>query len=215
MFPLQDDSWTPSSKQLEVMKDLYLGAVRQVDHHLESLVTAIPDNVLDETIVVIFGDHGEAFGEEGEIGHNDVMPSVAHVPLLIRDPTGQLSAGRTDAPVQLTDIYQTVGSLANISLPSTNANDLTEGFPSDPAFTHSGRNVEDDSLLEKYGVWRSPSDYLVWNAETDTTKRHGDAEGLKNALNNHLNNLNRIPPTGLNELDNEAKLRLRELGYLQ
>jgi len=215
MFPLQDDGWTPSSEQIEVMKDLYLGAVRQVDHHLEALITAIPDNVLDETIVVVFGDHGEAFGEWGELGHNGILPPVTHVPLLIRDPTGTLPTGRVDSPVQLADIYQTVGSLADVSLPETNANDLTAGPPEGPAFTHAGHNERNDSLLAKYGVWQSPSDYLIWNAVTDTVDRYGDADGLREELDRHLDKLNRVPPTGAKELEDTAKDRLRELGYLQ
>jgi len=215
MFPLADDSWIPSTEQIEVMKDLYLGAVRQVDYHFESLITAIPDDVLDETIIIVFGDHGEAFGESGELGHNDIIPSVAHVPLLIRDPTGQLSSGRVDTPVQLADLYETVGSLTGITVPDTNSNDLTEGPPDDPAFTHSGQNEVDDSLLGKYGVWRSASDYLIWDAVNDTVERHGDADGLKDELDSHIEDLKRVPPTGTKALDDEAKDRLRELGYLQ
>ena len=215
MFPLQDNGWTPSPEQIQIMKDLYLGAVRQVDHHLKSLVTAISDKVLDETVVVVFGDHGEAFGVDGEIGHNDIIPEVAHVPLLIRDPTGQLEEGRIDTPVQLLDIYQTIGSLAGISVPQTNATDLTGGPPESPAFTHAGQNPEDDSLMKKYGVWRSPSDYLIWDSETDTVHRYGNTDGLKTKLDRHLEELDRIPPIGAKALDDDAKDRLRELGYLQ
>lgn len=215
MYSLEDNNWTPSSKQIDVMKHLYLGAVKQVDHHLESLITAIPDDVLDETVVVIFGDHGEAFGEEGKLGHNDIIPEVAHVPLLIKDPTGQLEKGRIDTPVQLADIYQTIGSLAGVSVPETNANDLTETLPESPVFTHAGQNAKDGSLLRKYGVWRSPSDYLIWDSESDTIDQYGNADGLETELNHHLDKLDRVPPTRTKELDDDAKDRLRELGYLQ
>lgn len=215
MFSSNDDGWSPSSRQIDVMKDLYLGAVRQVDHHLKSLINAIPKNILNDTIIVIFGDHGEAFGEEGEVGHDDIIPQVSHVPLLIRDPTGQLPDGRINATVSLSDIYQTVGSLVDISLPDTRANDLTEGVTETPAFAHAGQNDADDSLLKKYGVYRSPSDYLIWDAEADTVEKHGNADGLRSRLENHLTNLDRVPPTGAKELDDDAKNQLRELGYLQ
>jgi arylsulfatase A-like enzyme len=215
MYSLEDNNWTPSPKQIDVMKDLYLGAVRQVDHHLESLITAIPDDVLDKTVVVIFGDHGEAFGEGGKLGHNDIIPEVAHVPLLIKDPTGQLEKGRIDTPVQLADIYQTIGSLAGVSVPETNTNDLTETLPKSPVFTHTGQNPRDDSLMKKYGIWRTSSDYLVWNAETDTIDRYGNTDGLKTELDRHIEELNHVPPTGNKALDSDAKDRLRELGYLQ
>jgi arylsulfatase A-like enzyme len=215
MFSSQNNDWHPSPTQIDVMKDLYLGAVRQVDHHLESLITAMPENVLDDTIVVIFGDHGEAFGEKGELGHNDIIPEVVHVPLLIRDPTGQLSNERIEETVQLSDIYQTIGTLTGISLPSTNTNDLTKGTLEGIAFSHAGQNEVNDSLLRKYGVWRSPSDYLIWDAEADTVEKYGNSEGLKSRLESHITNLDHVPPTGAKELDDDAKNQLRELGYLQ
>lgn len=215
MFPLEDSSMTPSAAQIEIMKELYLGAVRQTDHHLQSLINNIPENVLDETIIVVFGDHGEAFGEDGELGHNDVIPSVAHVPLLIHDPTGRLSAGRVDQPVQLADLYRTIGSLTGVSLPETNANDLTAESSAQVAFTHARDNEADEFLLEKYGVWRSPSDYLVWNTVTDTVHEQGETAGLEDALDEHIDELEHVPPTGARELDAEAKQRLREFGYLQ
>lgn len=213
MFPL-DEGWTPSSKQVDIMNDLYLGTVRQVDDHLATLFDAIPDSTLAETIVVIFGDHGEAFSEQGELGHNDIIPSVAHVPLIIRDPTGRLPEGRITEPVQLSDIYETLGTLTDVSLPDTNSDDLTDGLSDGFAFTHHGVNGGDSSLMRKYSVWRSPSDYLISETVGDTFTHHGDTAGLEQALDVHVDELSRVPPTGATQMDDEAKQRLRELGYL-
>lgn len=213
MFPL-DEGWTPSRKEVDIMNDLYLGTVRQVDDHLATLFDVIPDSTLAETIVVIFGDHGEAFGEQGELGHNDVIPPVAHVPLVIRDPTGRLPKGRITTPTQLSDIYETLGTLTDISLPETNSNDLTDDLSDMLAFTHHGLNKDDPSLMRKYGVWRSPSDYLIWETVSDTLNHHGDTAGLEQALDAHVDELNHVPPTGTTQMDDEAKQRLRELGYL-
>lgn len=215
MFPLKDSSMTLSTEQIEIMRELYLGAVRQTDHSIKSLINSMPDDVLDETVIIIFGDHGEAFGEDGELGHNDVIPSVAHVPLLIRDPTGQLTAERVDQPVQLADIYQTIGSITDVPLPETNTNDLTEEPSSQVVFTHAGDNEDNEFLLEKYGVWRSPSDYLLWNTVTNTVHNQGETAGLEDALEDHIDDLKHVPPTGARELHAETKQRLREFGYLR
>jgi arylsulfatase A-like enzyme len=214
LFPLQSDVPTLSKTQVDVMKELYLGAVRQVDHHLMSLINKIPDDTLDETIIIIFGDHGEAFGENDELGHNAPIPEVTHVPLLIRDPTGSLPVGSVDDAVQLADIYQTVGSLAGISLPDTNTSDLTAYDPARPAFTHAEQNNNTDILCGKYAVWKSHRDYIIWDAVHDTTYKRGDISGLREPLDNHLDRLDPVSPTSASALTDDTKQQLSELGYL-
>ena len=47
-----------------------------------SLINKIPDDTLDETIIIRFGDHGEAFGEFGFYAHQIgcPLPAVRNVP---------------------------------------------------------------------------------------------------------------------------------------
>jgi arylsulfatase A-like enzyme len=212
------DEGTPStpanSRKMAIMKDLYLGAVRQVDHHLENLISSIPDSTLDDTVVVVFGDHGEAFGEHGEIGHNAPIPEVTHVPLLICDPTGTLPQSTISETVQLVDLYPTLADLLKVDVPETNATNLVADGPPEIAYTHSGHPEDGDYLLDDYAVWASPDDYLVSNAETDEYEEHGQSDGLRERLEAHIDTLDYVPPEGQRDMDEEAERRLQDLGYL-
>jgi arylsulfatase A len=83
--------------QLAGLESLYKGGIRQADAILERVVEALRDDgILDETLLVVCGDHGEGFGEPGRL--EDEPPAVAHivpmheellhVPLLVRPPGG-------------------------------------------------------------------------------------------------------------------------------
>jgi arylsulfatase A-like enzyme/tetratricopeptide (TPR) repeat protein len=73
---------------------LYEGEVRYVDAQVGRIVQALKDRGLYEnTVLVLVGDHGEAFGEHGERGHGIFcyeeslrVPLVVHNPRLIKSP---------------------------------------------------------------------------------------------------------------------------------
>ncbi len=81
---------------------LYEGEVRFVDEHVGKIVQALRDKGLyEKTVIVIVGDHGEAFGEHKERGHGIFcyaeslrVPFVLHNPRLFKSPksvAGRLS----------------------------------------------------------------------------------------------------------------------------
>ena len=63
----------------------YLNAVHSTDRLIGQLTHALDEMKLsDDTLVVITGDHGEAFGEHGQTVHNfTVYDEEVHVPLLL------------------------------------------------------------------------------------------------------------------------------------
>ena len=67
----------------------------------------------EKTLVVVAGDHGEAFGEHDEVEHGlFVYDATVRVPLIVAWP-GRLPAGETRrADVQLVDLYPTIVELA-------------------------------------------------------------------------------------------------------
>lgn len=78
-----------------LLESIYDGAVRQVDAIFERLVAGLDEQgVLDDTLVVFCGDHGEGFGEP--TAHDAEPPAVSHrigthevmyhVPLVVRAP---------------------------------------------------------------------------------------------------------------------------------
>ncbi len=64
----------------------------------------------DDSWIIITGDHGEEFGEHGDIGHGDnVHADTTWVPLIIRPPKGvEFQPGRIATPVSLVDVPVTI-----------------------------------------------------------------------------------------------------------
>ena len=68
-----------SNNEFKVLHDMQIRALEEVDKRIEHLVNSISGTKL----VVICGDHGEAFGENGMYGHGFPDKVVTDVPLLI------------------------------------------------------------------------------------------------------------------------------------
>ena len=70
---------------------------------------------LARTLVIVSADHGEALGDHGMIGHNDLFQPILHVPLIVRLPGKEPRSGRIDAPVMLVDVVPTVLDLVDLA----------------------------------------------------------------------------------------------------
>jgi arylsulfatase A-like enzyme len=97
-------------------QDLYDAGISYVDEEVGRLVdTMRKEGMLDNTIVVIAGDHGEEWGEHGMHGHgiSVYIPSV-HVPLVMRFPKRVPAGIRVSRFVSLKDIGATLLDAAGI-----------------------------------------------------------------------------------------------------
>ncbi len=88
----------------------YLNCVRYQDFFLKNLFDQYRKlGLYDETIFVIYGDHGEGFGEHGRYVHEDVpYEEVLRIPLIIHAP-GLFEGGeRVEGLSNHTDVLPTV-----------------------------------------------------------------------------------------------------------
>jgi arylsulfatase A-like enzyme len=99
-------------------RDLYDGEIAFTDYHIGRVLEALDASPLaDRTVVVLTGDHGEAFGEHGAFFHGrEVWEEIVRVPLLIRVPGGV--ARRIDRRVSDIDLAPTVLELAGLAADS-------------------------------------------------------------------------------------------------
>ena len=88
--------------------DLYLAEIASADAQIGRLLAALERrSLLDRTVVVVAGDHGESLGDHGERDHGVfVYQSVIRVPLIIRAPA--MKPTRVGAAVRLIDVMPTV-----------------------------------------------------------------------------------------------------------
>lgn len=106
-----------SRQDAEQFVNGYDGAIRYLDDRLGELFDALDHaGVLDDTAIIISGDHGEALGETGVWGdHCSTAEAVHHVPLIIRWP-GLLSR-EIDGLHYQADVLPTILDLLDIPIP--------------------------------------------------------------------------------------------------
>ncbi len=105
-----------SMPNLDYIADLYDAEVAYLDFEIGRLFDRLSDeHLLDDTLVVLFGDHGENMTEHDSwFDHAGLYDSVVHVPLLLWAP-GRIPVAEVSAMVTLVDVLPTV--LEVIGLP--------------------------------------------------------------------------------------------------
>lgn len=99
--------------------DLYSGEVAYIDSELGKIFDYLERNdLMETTLIILTGDHGESLGEHGELTHSYfAYNSTLWVPLIIVGPG--VNAGRTDEYVAHIDIFPTICDILGIEkLPS-------------------------------------------------------------------------------------------------
>jgi arylsulfatase A-like enzyme len=90
--------------------DRYHNCLRMLDHFLENLFDQYKRlGLYDNTIFVMYGDHGEGFNEHGRSMHGDtIYEEGLHVPLIIHDPQRFQNGERVKGLSSQIDILPTV-----------------------------------------------------------------------------------------------------------
>lgn len=99
----------------------YLSCVSYIDAQIGRMIDALEETgVADNTIIVLWSDHGWHLGEMGIWGKATNYEFATRVPMMIYSPNmPKSSQGKhTNALVELLDIYPTLCDLADIQLPS-------------------------------------------------------------------------------------------------
>jgi arylsulfatase A-like enzyme len=99
------------------LRSLYDAEVAAFDAELGRLLDALgQDGLLDRTVVVIVGDHGEEFLDHGGLEHGKTLyQELLHVPLIVRVPGG--TGARTTVLAQHVDVAPTLLSLLGLPAP--------------------------------------------------------------------------------------------------
>jgi len=94
----------------------YIGEIAFVDAQIGRVRAFLEEHgLLDRTIIVVIGDHGESLGDHGESTHGFfVYQSVLHVPLVIRTPYDALRGRRVADLVRTVDVMPTVLDLVDL-----------------------------------------------------------------------------------------------------
>jgi glucan phosphoethanolaminetransferase (alkaline phosphatase superfamily) len=128
-----------SAADLDAVSNHYDNGVLQADDMIRQIFAGLEaKGHLDDSIVVIVGDHGEGLGEKGHVGHGRFLyQGDIHVPLLIYDRN--LASYRNGAFATHIDIAPTILARLGLPVPPTWPGHALTGPPRDRVTLHQTR----------------------------------------------------------------------------
>lgn len=125
---VEQDAWGYICGQVEMdaidfqaLEALYKAELNYLDYRLGKLFNLLENReLLEETMVVVVGDHGENIGNHGLMDHQYCLyDTLLNVPLLIRYPSDFPAGEQRDNLVELRDIYPTLLESAGTDIPES------------------------------------------------------------------------------------------------
>lgn len=115
----------PAQKDLEHIIALYDGEILYTDGYISELLGKFKEyGILNNTLIIVFGDHGEEFYEHGSNTHNhSLYRELIHVPLILRWPCVIPTDKQISALVSQVDIMPTILDYLDIEYDG-----FTQGF---------------------------------------------------------------------------------------
>ena len=199
------------------------------NRELQRLLRAL-EPMAPETLTIVAGDHGEAFGEHGEYAHSIfVYDTTLRVPLVMRGP-GLRARSTIADPVTLADVAPTALRLLGFTLRDVDGVDLS---PLVGGGTIGSREIYAESfapLVEfgwaplrsvRSGAWKliaAPKPEL-FDVGTDAIESNNLAADRRDVVQRLELRANRysagdLAANGGTVIDNGAAERLRALGYV-
>ena len=118
----RDDIWRGRLSPAEIRRSRqgYYGSISFVDEQIGRILEALEKRGwLDETLIVFTSDHGDMTGDQNLWRKSYAYEPSAHIPMLMRWPSGLISAARGQnlpQPVELRDLLPTFMEAASAPL---------------------------------------------------------------------------------------------------
>jgi arylsulfatase A-like enzyme len=200
-------TWRPVPEEAaldETWSVAYDREVRYVDEQLERLVHRLDAALGHETLLVVVSDHGEQLGEEGKRGHgNNLDEPLIRVPLLVRTGGG---GRQVAAPFSLTQLASVIQSEAVQPADAIRAHLIP---PIDPDTTF--RSITRDGWKLVTVDRRSTRREQLFRLPNEQHDRLTEQPQIAAALRAERD---KVPLVTAPPLDDEAKAKLRALGYI-
>jgi arylsulfatase A-like enzyme len=97
----------------------YYACVSYTDAQVGRLLDALEkEGLADNTVVVLWGDHGWQLGDHGLWHKHTNFELATRAPLLVSVPGLKTAGQKCDAPVEFVDVYPTLADVCGLSIPS-------------------------------------------------------------------------------------------------
>jgi len=232
VFRNERETVDQEDKRVGNLIDLYDAEVRRMDGILEDLISERLGE-LKSPVVLFSADHGEAFGEHGDLGHQAraLYDETLHVPLIVINPPASMHEGSVERSLTSTlDIAPTICDIAGGSQPETfqgnslfNDSDSVNG-PVYSVSSHSENGEVNPSLLNiRYRsediayVYRESGEDEIYTIPEGMEPNVDFDKQISEVQENILSIKNNLQYSASADLDVTAadEERLRALGYLE
>ncbi|HOO56719.1 MAG TPA: sulfatase [bacterium] len=232
-----------TDEDVDYLKEIYDGEIRFIDRHLESLFGELREKgLLENTIVALTSDHGEAFLEHEFLIHSRSMhEELIHVPLILWGAVepGAKPGTRIDYPVETVDILPTLMEWNGVPVPDyVQGGNLMKNSPFTdgvPAFSITSMGWSFETLTEnniqiaaidqktKAILHQTENRTEFYSLDTDPGEKNnlagtgdGEEERLLNAIRNWTAKTRAASGfTGTGEKNPALMKQLKELGYVK
>ncbi len=107
--------WVQENNEWRNLVRSYLACTSFVDAQVGRILQALEEsNLADNTIVVVWGDHGWHLGEKAITGKNSLWDDGTRVPLIFAGP-GVTGGQRCEEPAELLDLYPSLIELCGLT----------------------------------------------------------------------------------------------------
>jgi arylsulfatase A-like enzyme len=147
----------------------YDGAVAYMDACIQTIFNTLDTKgIMDETIIVVNGDHGETLYEHAcWFDHHGTYDNVLHVPLILHYPSKVPAGKRVKGFNQHKDLVPTLLELANIKVKDKfDGQSLMKLVREEVASFESEFYITECTWMRKHG-WRTPQWKLIVALEPD------------------------------------------------
>lgn len=156
-----------STEDARRLKHGYYASVSYVDAQIGRLLDALEAlGVADNTIVVLWGDHGWKLGEHRSWAKMTNYEIDTRAPLIVRAPDGLGRGARVAGLVEFVDIYPTLAELAGLPVPGHLQGMSLAPLMEQPA--RPGKSAVFSQFLRE-GIWLAPDgiEYMGYAVRTD------------------------------------------------
>lgn len=202
----EPESITEEERQLLV--DLYDGEIRYNDMRIGEFFDSLRERgLLENSLLIVTADHGDAFGEHGYYEHPRYLhDEVTHVPLLVHGPgLSPQSFSGTVSTLDVTDIIE------------AGEKSVSEYVSSERTVFSQARGEGDNNNLRRYAARRNGEVCFCQCGEGDVVFTKCSSDQLRNELENHIDERSQVSDVQNQESDSdisaEVDQRLDALGY--
>ena len=202
----------------ELLIDLYDAEIRYNDAGIGEFLAALREReLLEESLVIVTADHGDAFGEHGYYEHPRYLhDEITKVPLFVRPPGGRDAVVET--PASTLDVAATIEQVIGVEATGDGVS-LVKEFPDDRTVFCQARGEDEHDQLRRYASRSAAGACFCERDRESGTIEFGECAGSASRaeLEAHVDERVRVENgesvEDEGEVDEEIERRLDALGY--